>query len=72
MWTVGFSSPTVAEAAEYVTPEGDRLNTDVERAAYLRTVQDWIIRPQIKGVPVSPASIPIGGYVKQYQVQPIR
>ena len=32
----------------YLTPEGQRLATDIERAAYLRTVQDWIIRPQLK------------------------
>ena len=35
----------------YVTPEGRTAYHEVERAAYLRTVQDWIIRPQIKSVP---------------------
>ena len=47
MWSVAFA-PTAPDAGPYVTPEGERLNTDVERAAYLRTVQDWIVRPQIK------------------------
>ncbi len=42
----------------YLTPEGQRLRDDFERAAYLRTVQDWIIRPQLKNVPASPASMP--------------
>ena len=56
--------------ASYVTPEGDRLNTEVERAAYLRTVQDWIVRPQVKSVPGVAGVDSIGGYVKQYQVQP--
>jgi heavy metal efflux system protein len=68
MWTVGFSSPAVADA--FVTPEGERLNTVVERAAYLRTVQDWIVRPQIKGVVGVAGVDSLGGYVKQYQVQP--
>ena len=68
MWTVGFSSPVVADS--FVTPEGERLNTDVERAAYLRTVQDWIVRPQIKGVVGVAGVDSLGGYVKQYQVQP--
>ena len=35
----------------YLTPEGQRLGSELERAAYLRTVQDWIIRPQLKSVP---------------------
>jgi cobalt-zinc-cadmium resistance protein CzcA len=68
MWTVGFASPAVADA--YVTPEGERLKTAVERAAYLRTVQDWIVRPQIKGVTGVAGVDSLGGYVKQYQVQP--
>ena len=67
MWTVAFS-PSVAGV--YVTPEGTRLETDVERAAYLRTVQDWIVRPQVKSVPGVAGVDAIGGYTKQYQVQP--
>ena len=54
----------------YLTPDGQRLTSDLERAAYLRTVQDWIIRPQLKGVPGVAGVDAIGGYVKQYQVQP--
>jgi heavy metal efflux system protein len=42
----------------------------VERAAYLRTVQDWIVRPQVKSVMGVAGVDSIGGYVKQYQVQP--
>ena len=67
MWTVAFS-PSVTGV--YVTPEGTRLETDVERAAYLRTVQDWIVRPQVKSVPGVAGVDAIGGYTKQYQVQP--
>ena len=69
MWTVTFA-PEALKAGPYVTPEGARLTTEVEQAAYLRTVQDWIIRPQIKAVAGVAGVDSIGGYVKQYQVQP--
>lgn len=82
MWTVHYEHPR-GEGAEkkdgepgwqsdgsYLTPEGLRLTQDFEFAMYLRTVQDWIIRPQLKGV-VGVAEIDaIGGYEQQYQVQP--
>ncbi|KRR12390.1 efflux RND transporter permease subunit [Bradyrhizobium valentinum] len=54
----------------YLTPEGQRLRNDFERAAYLRTVQDWIIRPQLRHVSGVAGVDAIGGYVKQYHVQP--
>lgn len=54
----------------YLTPEGQRLRTEMERAAYLRTVQDWIIRPQLKTVPGVAGVDVIGGFEKQYHVQP--
>ncbi|MBL8859850.1 MAG: CusA/CzcA family heavy metal efflux RND transporter [Planctomycetes bacterium] len=54
----------------YLTPEGTRLTTEVELAAYLREVQDWIIRPQLKNVKDVAGVDAIGGYVKQYHVQP--
>jgi heavy metal efflux system protein len=38
--------------------------------AYLRTVQDWIIRPQLKGLEGVAGVDAIGGYVKQYHMQP--
>jgi heavy metal efflux system protein len=69
MWSIGFAV-TGADAGAYVTPEGQRLTTEVERAAYLRTVQDWIVQPQIKSVVGVAGVDSIGGYVKQYQVQP--
>ena len=69
MWSIGFA-PTSLDAGAYVTPEGERLNTDVERAAYLRTVQDWMVRPQIKSVVGVAGVDSIGGYVKQYHVRP--
>lgn len=82
MWTVEFKNPNgkgaVAKKGEpgwqgdgsYLTPEGQHLRQDFELAGYLRTVQDWIIRPQMKGV-VGVAGVDvIGGYVQQYHVMP--
>jgi cobalt-zinc-cadmium resistance protein CzcA len=54
----------------YLTPEGDRLADDFQRTVYLRTVQDWIVRPQMKAVQGVAGADAIGGFVKQYQVQP--
>ncbi|HQT55338.1 MAG TPA: CusA/CzcA family heavy metal efflux RND transporter, partial [Phenylobacterium sp.] len=54
----------------YLTPEGERLSTPVAKAAYLRTVQDWVIRPQLRGVRGVAGVDSNGGYVKQYVVQP--
>ena len=54
----------------YLTPEGERLASDVERATYLRTVQDWVIRPQLRAVRDVAGVDSIGGYEKQYHVQP--
>jgi cobalt-zinc-cadmium resistance protein CzcA len=68
MWTVGFAPE--AQTGAFVTPEGERLTNEVERAAYLRTVQDWIVRPLIKSVTGVAGVDSIGGYVKQYHVQP--
>ena len=82
MWTVEYGHPHGKGAATvdgepgwqsdgvYLTPEGERLRSEVELAAYLRTVQDWIIRPQLKGIPGVAGIDAIGGFVKQYHVQP--
>src|SRR5690606_28040666 len=81
MWTVDykpFSTANLAKPGEpgwqaggaYLTPDGERLTTQQERATYLRTVQDWIIAPRMRtarglaGVDVN------GGYVKEYAVRP--
>ncbi len=81
MWTVDFA-PFDAEAASqtgapgwqvdgsYLTPEGDRLATAEERATYLRTVQDWIIAPQMRSTPGLAGVDTIGGYIKEYAVRP--
>lgn len=82
MWTVEYEHPQGKGSeikdgkagwqsdGSYLTPEGQRLKTNIEQASYLRTVQDWIIRPQLKGVKGVAGVDAIGGYVKQYHVQP--
>jgi heavy metal efflux system protein len=79
MWAVQYARPpTTSKDGEpgwqsdgsYLTPEGLRLAKPHELAMYLRTVQDWIIRPQLKGVPGVAEVDAIGGYEQQYQVQP--
>lgn len=78
MWTVHFSSrpaqtdgaPGLQSDGRFVTADGQVLRSDVEKDAYLRTVQDWIIKPQIKMVPGVAGVDSIGGYLEQYQVQP--
>jgi len=80
MWTVQYArgASSVSEDGKpgpqtdgsYLTPEGQRLATEVERAAYLRTVQDWIIRPQLITIPGVAGIDVIGGFEKQYVVQP--
>ncbi|MFO0829288.1 MAG: CusA/CzcA family heavy metal efflux RND transporter [Phycisphaerales bacterium] len=82
MYTVEFAHPHGAGAAfapgapgwqsagVYRTPEGRTLASDLELASYLREVQDWIIRPQLKGVKDVAGVEAIGGYVKQYHIQP--
>ena len=54
----------------YLTPEGERLTTDVERAAYLRTLQEFTIAPQLRQVNDVAGIDSIGGYEKQYVIEP--
>ncbi len=54
----------------YLTIEGERLTDEVARLAYLRTVQDWILRPQLRTVPGVADIDSLGGYEKQYVVEP--
>jgi cobalt-zinc-cadmium resistance protein CzcA len=66
MWTVEYENPE----SDFTTPEGRVLKSDFEKAMYLRTVQDWIIRPQLKTVQGVAEVDAIGGYAQQYHVQP--
>jgi len=77
MWTVEFANTHtgkggagMASDGTYITPEGETLRTATEKATYLRTVQDWIVAPQLKNTPGLAGVDVIGGYVKQYVVTP--
>ena len=78
MWTVHFANrmaerdgmPGLQRDGRFLTPDGQMLESDIEKNAYLRTVQDWIVRPQIKLVAGVAGVDAIGGYLKQYQVNP--
>lgn len=54
----------------YLTPEGEKLTDEVAKDGYLRTVQDWIIRPQLRSVPGVAGVDSIGGYAKTFVVEP--
>ena len=81
MWTVDykpFASANLAKPGQagwqaggaYLTPEGDLLTTPQARATYLRTVQDWIVAPQMRTTPGLAGIDTVGGYVKEYAVRP--
>lgn len=82
MWTVEYAHPNGVGAkvhngvpgwqsgGVYLTPEGERLQTEPELLSYLRTVQEWIIKPQLKGISGLAGVDAIGGYVRQYHVEP--
>jgi cobalt-zinc-cadmium resistance protein CzcA len=78
MWSVDFDPraprraglPGFQPDGSYLTPDGERLADDVSRLAYLRTIQDWVVRPQLRTVENVAGIDSIGGYEKQFVVQP--
>jgi len=54
----------------YLTPEGERLTDATSQGAYLRTIQDWVVRPQLRTVKGVAGVDSIGGFQKQYVVEP--
>ena len=78
MWSVDFKPgapriagrPGVQPGGSYLTPEGERLTDNVSKLAYLRTIQDWVVRPQLRSVDGIAGIDSIGGYEKQFLVQP--
>src|ERR1700687_2620807 len=67
---VGNGEPGWQSDGSYLTDEGERLSDTVARLAYLRTVQDWILKPQLKTVFGVADIDSLGGYEKQYVVEP--
>ncbi len=80
MWTVEYreldqvnhrnGEPGLQKDGSYITPEGDHLVTEPDKATYLRTVQDWIVTPQLKSTAGLAGIDSLGGYTKQYLVVP--
>ncbi len=80
MWTVEYreldqvhhrnGEPGLQRDASYITPEGDHLVSDADKATYLRTVQDWIVTPQLKSTAGLAGVDSLGGYTKEYLVVP--
>ncbi|MES3154764.1 efflux RND transporter permease subunit [Sphingomonas faeni] len=80
MWTVEYreldqvhhrnGEPGLQRDASYITPEGDHLVSDADKATYLRTVQDWIVTPQLKSTGGLAGVDSLGGYTKEYLVIP--
>ena len=82
MWSVSYTPTATRESPKiagrpgfqpdgsYLTPEGERLTDEVSRLAYLRTIQDWVVRPQLRSVNGIAGVDSIGGYAKQFIVQP--
>ncbi|WP_299307119.1 CusA/CzcA family heavy metal efflux RND transporter [uncultured Croceicoccus sp.] len=54
----------------FVTERGERLDTAIAKAAYLRTVQDWVVAPLMRSIDGVAGVDSIGGYEKQFLVQP--
>lgn len=80
MWTLHYrelgaerhkpGEPGLQPDGSYITPEGDRLVSEADKATYLHSVQEWIVAPQIKSVPGVAGVDSLGGFDKQYLVVP--
>ncbi|WP_395396776.1 CusA/CzcA family heavy metal efflux RND transporter [Novosphingobium sp. BL-8A] len=80
MWTVRLEhrkddkhvpgEPGMQPDGSYITPEGERLTNDTDKATYLRTAQDWIVAPLLKNTKGLAGVDSIGGYTKQFLVVP--
>ncbi|RSU50971.1 CusA/CzcA family heavy metal efflux RND transporter [Sphingomonas sp. S-NIH.Pt15_0812] len=80
MWTVEYreldqvhhrnGEPGLQRDGSYITPEGDHLVSAADKATYLRTVQDWIVTPQLKSAAGLAGVDSLGGYTKEYLVVP--
>ncbi len=68
--TVRDGQPGWQSDRSFLTDDGERLTDHVAQVAYLRTVQDWIVRPQLRTTPGVADVDSLGGYVKQYVVEP--
>ena len=80
MWTVEFreldkvrhrdGEPGIQHDASYITPEGEHLVSERDKATYLHTVQEWIVAPQLRGADGVAGVDSLGGYDREYLVVP--
>lgn len=80
MWTLHYrerghdqhkpGEPGIQPDGSYITPEGDRLVSEADKATYLHSVQEWIVAPQVKAVPGVAGVDSLGGFDKEYLVVP--
>ncbi|MGU3316179.1 efflux RND transporter permease subunit [Sphingomonas sp. M6A6_1c] len=80
MWTVEYreldrarhrdGEPGVQKDGSYITPEGEHLVAERDKATYLHTVQEWIVAPQLRGTDGVAGVDSLGGYDKQFLVVP--
>ncbi|CAM3277652.1 Cation transporter [Sphingomonas antarctica] len=80
MWTVEYrelnrvkhrdGEPGLQRDGSYITPEGEHLVSEADKATYLHTVQEWIVAPQLRGTPGVAGVDSLGGYDRQYLVTP--
>jgi cobalt-zinc-cadmium resistance protein CzcA len=79
MWLVRYKEPREAVAdgqpgwqsnGTFRTPEGEILDTEMKQVTYLRTVQDWLVKPQLRSVQGVAGIDSIGGYTKEFHIQP--
>lgn len=65
MWVVEMEHPD----KDFKTPEGRWLKTSEQRSMYLREIQEWVVRPQMRGVAGVADVDSIGGYSRQFVVE---
>jgi cobalt-zinc-cadmium resistance protein CzcA len=80
MWTIEFreldtvkhrdGEPGLQRDGSYITPEGEHLVSEADKATYLHTVQEWIVAPQLRGTEGVAGVDSLGGYDRQYLVSP--
>ena len=80
MWTVEFreldkvrhrdGEPGLQRDGSYITPEGEHLLSERDKATYLHTVQEWIVAPQLRGTEGVAGVDSLGGFDREYLVVP--
>ncbi|MBW6532643.1 CusA/CzcA family heavy metal efflux RND transporter [Sphingomonas sp. RRHST34] len=80
MWTVEFQElnrvkhrdgePGLQRDGSYITPEGEHLVSERDKATYLHTVQEWIVSPQLRGTEGVAGVDSLGGFDREYLVIP--